>query len=100
MAKCDCIFCKLKCSKCGAKDIKVTYSPVFTLRNISEDFITALRETDMLELECTECDAWIEPDCELEKVLNGRLGIPSSAIFKHKDNGKIETVQSRLVSEE
>ena len=81
-------------------DIKVTYSPVFTFRNISEDFIVTLREPDKLELECTGCGAWIEPDCELEKVLNGRLGIPSSTIFKHKDNGKIETVQSRLVSKE
>ena len=81
-------------------DIKVTYSPVFTFRNISEDFIVTLREPDMLELECTGCGAWIEPDCELEKVLNGRLGIPSSTIFKHKDNGKIETIQSRLVSKE
>jgi len=100
MAKSDCIFCKLKCSKCGAKDIKVTYSPVFTFRNISEDFIVTLREPDMLELECTGCGAWIEPDCELEKVLNGRLGIPSSTIFKHKDNGKIETVQLRPASKE
>jgi len=100
MAKSDCIFCKLKCSKCGAKDIKVTYSPVFTFRNISEDFIVTLREPDMLELECTGCGAWIEPGDELVKVLNERLGIPSSTIFKHKDNGKIETVQSRLVSKE
>jgi len=100
MAKCDCIFCKFKCSKCGAKDIKVTYSPVFTFRNITEDFIAVLRETDMLELECTECGAWIEPGDELVKVLNERLGIPSSTIFKHKDNGKIETVQLRPVSKE
>jgi len=100
MAKCDCIFCKLKCSKCDAEDIKVTYSPVFTFRNITEDFIAVLRETDMLELECTECGAWIEPGDELVKVLNGRLGIPSSAIFKHKDNGKIETVQLRPASKE
>ena len=100
MAKCDCIVCKLKCSKCDAEDIKDTYSPVFTFRNITEDFIAVLRETDMLELECTECGAWIEPGDKLVKVLNGRLGIPSSAIFKHKDNGKIETVQLRPASKE
>ena len=100
MAKCNCIFCKFKCSKCGAEDIKITYSPVFTFRNITEDFIAVLRETDMLELECTECGAWIEPGDELVKVLNGRLGIPLSAIFKHKDNGKIETVQLRPASKE
>jgi hypothetical protein len=100
MAKCDCIFCKFKCSKCGVEDIKVTYSPVFTFRNITEDFIAVLRETDMLELECTDCGAWIEPGDELEKVLNERLGIPSSTIFKHKDNGKIETIQLRPASKE
>ena len=100
MEKCDCIFCKFKCSECGGEDIKVTYSPVFTFRNITEDFIAVLRETDMLELECTECGAWIEPCDELVKVLNERLRIPSSTIFKHKDNGKIETVQLKPASKE
>ena len=93
MAKCDCIFCKFKCSKCGAEDIKVTYSPVFTFRNIKEDFIAVLRETDMLELECTECGGWIEPGDELVKVLNGRLGIPTSMIFKHKNDDDIDLRQ-------
>ena len=84
MTKCDCIFCNLKCSKCGAEDIKITYSPVFTCRNLTEKFIAALRENDMLKLECVKCGEFIEPRDELVKVLNERLGIPTSMIFKHK----------------
>lgn len=90
MTKCECIYCKLECSKCGAEDIKITYSPVFMCRNLTEKFIVALREDDIVKLECVECGEFIEPGDELAKVLNEQLGIPTSMIFKHKNDDDID----------
>jgi len=98
--KCSCIFCNSKCPQCGAKNIKVTYSPVFSFHNDSENYIIINRRSDRLELLCLECDALIDHDAlgpaaekleRLTKCLSDSLGIPITTDFKFQDHGDIES---------
>jgi len=98
--KCDCIFCNFKCPECGAEEIEVTYSPVFTCSNVGKDIIIVSRDTDRLELICQECDACLnyEDDREkleyLKKALNEHLGIPTTTHLRYdKEHGKIKALQ-------
>jgi hypothetical protein len=107
MAKkeCDCIFCNFKCPLCGAEEIEITYSPVFTCSNVARDIIIISRDTDGLELNCQECDTWLdyENDSEklepLRKALNKRLGIPTTTHFKYdEDHGEIKGLQVKRLN--
>ena len=108
MAKkeCDCIFCNLKCPECGAEEIEMTYSPVFTCHNDMKDNIIFDRDADRIELNCDECGAWLtyEDDSEklehLRKVLDEKLQISHSIHFTYDEkHSEITGTQFRFKRE-
>ena len=60
--KCDCIFCNFKCPVCGAEEINITYSPVFTCSNNENNIITFKQDLKKLELNCQECGEWLNSE--------------------------------------
>ena len=95
----DCIFCNSKCPECGAEEIQVTYSPVFSYRNDTENRISIAQTEFSIELECLECDAeysvghddyYGEPIAKFRRALNNALEIAHYKFFELNDNGKIK----------
>jgi hypothetical protein len=101
--KCDCIFCNFKCPECGATEIEITYSPVFTCTNDRNNEITLERGIDNIELSCQECNADLEYNeynlsrSKLHAIaytLNKNLEIPNSIDFVYdEEHGKIKSTE-------